>query len=125
MQCSVPEPRFGVGGGGGADSESFLAGRALDLASGKKNLPMQETKETWVQSLGQEDPPRERNGTPLQYSCLGNVMHRGAWWATVCGVVESDMTEHTYRGLWTSEWPDLIYQRSRGFPFLSSFLQTE
>ena len=23
MQCSVPEPCFGVGGGGGADSESF------------------------------------------------------------------------------------------------------
>ena len=26
------------------------------------------------------------NGTPLQYSCLGNPMDRGAWWATVHGV---------------------------------------
>ena len=23
------------------------------------------------------------NGSPLQYSCLGNCMHRGAWWAIV------------------------------------------
>ena len=25
----------------------------------------------------------EGNGDPLQYSCLGNPMNRGAWWATV------------------------------------------
>ena len=27
--------------------------------------------------------PGEGNGSPLQYSCLGNPMDRGAWWATV------------------------------------------
>ena len=27
--------------------------------------------------------PGEGNGKPLQYSCLGNSMDRGAWWATV------------------------------------------
>ena len=27
--------------------------------------------------------PAERNGNPLQYSCLENLMNRGAWWATV------------------------------------------
>ena len=33
------------------------------------------------------------NGNPLQYSCLGNCMDRGAWQATVHGVAkESDMT---------------------------------
>ena len=32
---------------------------------------------------------------PLQYSCLENPMDRGAWWATVHGVTESDMTEVT------------------------------
>ena len=33
--------------------------------------------------------PGERNGNPLQYSCLGSPMDRGAWWATVHGVAES------------------------------------
>ena len=33
--------------------------------------------------------PREGNGNPLQYSCLGNPMDRGALWATVHGVTES------------------------------------
>ena len=37
--------------------------------------------------------PGEGNGNPLQYSCLGNPMDRGAWRATVHGVTESDMTE--------------------------------
>jgi len=27
--------------------------------------------------------PGEGNGSPLQYSCLGNPMDRGAWRATV------------------------------------------
>ena len=37
--------------------------------------------------------PGEGNGNPLQYSCLGNPMDRGAWQATVHGVAESqDMT---------------------------------
>ena len=31
-------------------------------------------------------PPGEGNGYPLQYSCLGNLMDRGDWWATVHGV---------------------------------------
>ena len=29
--------------------------------------------------------PGEENGNPLQYSCLENSMHRGAWQATVHG----------------------------------------
>ena len=31
----------------------------------------------------------ESNGTLLQYSCLGNPMDGGAWWATVHGVAKS------------------------------------
>ena len=38
--------------------------------------------------------PGERNGNPVQYSCLGNPTDRGAWQATVQRVaIESDMTE--------------------------------
>ena len=33
--------------------------------------------------------PGEGNGYPLQYSCLENPMDRGAWWATVHGIVSS------------------------------------
>ena len=33
--------------------------------------------------------PGEGNGNPLQYSCLGNPMDRGAWQATVHGVTKS------------------------------------
>ena len=33
--------------------------------------------------------PGEGHGNPLQYSCLGNPMDRGAWWATVHGVAKS------------------------------------
>ena len=33
--------------------------------------------------------PGVGSGTSLQYSCLGNAMDRGAWWATVYGVKNS------------------------------------
>ena len=50
-----------------------------------KNLPaMQETQ---VQSLRRS--PGGGDGNPLQYSCLENPMDKGAWWATVHGVVKS------------------------------------
>ena len=38
----------------------------------------------------------ERNGNPLQYSCLENPIYRGACWATVHGVAESDTTERRH-----------------------------
>ena len=42
---------------------------------------------------GSERSPGEGNGNPLQFYCLGNSMARGAWQATVPGVIkESDMT---------------------------------
>ena len=37
--------------------------------------------------------PGGGNGNPLQYSCLGNPMDRGAWQIIVHGVAELDKTE--------------------------------
>ena len=40
--------------------------------------------------------PGGGHGNPLQYSCLESPMDRGAWWATVHGIMkESDKTEAT------------------------------
>ena len=42
---------------------------------------------------GLRGSPGERNDNSLQYSCLGNPMERGTWWAIVHGISkESDMT---------------------------------
>ena len=41
--------------------------------------------ETWVQSLGQEDPLEKEMATHSSISCLENPMDRGAWRATVHG----------------------------------------
>ena len=32
--------------------------------------------------------PWRRKGSPLQYSCLGDPMDRGAWWVTIHGVAK-------------------------------------
>ena len=43
---------------------------------------------------GSERSPGVGNGNPLQYSCLGYPMDRGAWRATVHGVAkELDTTK--------------------------------
>ena len=53
-----------------------------------KNLPaMKETQKMPVWSLGW-NPPGDGNGNPLQSSCLGSPLDRGAWWAAVGGWVE-------------------------------------
>ena len=61
------------------------------VAQTVKNPPAM--RETWVQSLHWEDPLEE--GTATQPSILAwrISMDRGAWWDTVHGTTESDVTE--------------------------------
>jgi len=49
--------------------------------------------------------PGEGNGNPLQYSCLGNPMDRGAWRATVHGDEKESVTRVT-------EWEQVHGTRS-------------
>ena len=57
--------------------------------SAVKTLPKNAGDAGLIPGLGRS--PREENGNPLQYSCLGNSTDKGAWWATVHGVTkESD-----------------------------------
>ena len=63
------------------------------MAQAVENLPAMQ--ETWVQSLGWEDPLEKQMATHSSYSCLENSMERGAWQATVHGVAQEwDTTEH-------------------------------
>ena len=62
-----------------------------------KNLPpMKEMQETWVQSLGQEDPLKEGMTTYSSILAWRIPMKRGAWRATVHGVTKS--------WTWLSDW---------------------
>ena len=57
-----------------------------------KNPPANAGDMGSISGLGRS--PGEGNGKLLQYSCLGNPMDRGAWWATVYGAAkDQDMTE--------------------------------
>ena len=51
-----------------------------------KNLPASARDLGLIPGSGRS--PGEENGNPLQYSCLGNPMERGAWQVTVYGVTK-------------------------------------
>jgi len=61
------------------------------MAQSVKNLPAM--WETWGQSLGWEDPLEEGMVTHSNILAWRIPMDRGAWWAAVHGVTESDVTE--------------------------------
>ena len=52
-----------------------------------KNLPASTGDSGLIPGLGRS--PGGVNGNPLQYSRLGNLMDRGAWWTTAHGVTKS------------------------------------
>ena len=56
-----------------------------------KNLPAM--LETRVQSLGWEDTLEEGMATPSSIPAWRILIDRGAWWATVHEVAQSDTTE--------------------------------
>ena len=61
-----------------------------------KNLPASAEDVRDLGSIpGLGRSPGGGHGNPLQYSCLGNPMDRGAWQATVHRIAELDMTEAT------------------------------
>ena len=66
--------------------------------------------------LGLGRSPGEGNGNLLQYYCLDNCMDRGAWRATVHGVAESHVTQHStaqpthnLSTRVTSKWLDFLH----------------
>ena len=61
------------------------------VAQTVKNPPA--TRETWVWSLGWEDPLEEGMATHSSILAWRIPMGRGAWWAAVHGVAKSDTTE--------------------------------
>ena len=61
------------------------------VAQRVKNLPAM--WETWVWSLGWEDPLEEGIATHSSILAWRFPMDRGAWWATVHEAAESDLTE--------------------------------
>ena len=82
-------PLAGGGEPSGGSSVDSLGAQGYRIC-----LPMQET---WVRSLGLEEPTVEGNGYPYQYTCLKNSTDRQrileGYYAR--GRKESDMTEHT------------------------------
>ena len=52
-----------------------------------KNLPASAGDADLIPGLGQS--PGVGNGNPLQYSCLGNPMDRGAWQIIVHGLTKT------------------------------------
>ena len=66
------------------------ADRGFPNGSAVKNPPaMQETQETWVQSLAWADPLEEEMATHSSILAWKNPMDRGVWQATVHGVAKS------------------------------------
>ena len=63
---------------------------ASQVALVVKNLPVKEGDIRDTCSIpGSGRSPGGGNDNPLQYSCLGNSMERGAWWAAVHEAAQS------------------------------------
>ena len=70
VSCVHPHMYLYISGGSGGKESAHSAGDP-----------------SLIPGLGRS--PGEGDGYLLQFSCLKNSMHRGAWWATVNGVTKS------------------------------------
>ena len=113
----------------------ILARPASQLVLVVKNLPANTGDLRDVGSvprLGRS--PGERNGNPLQYSCLENPMDRGAWQATVHRVAKSQTQLKLSIALdlqkicrYITEFPHMLYPPSPNSNILynhSTFVKT-
>ena len=81
-----------------------------------KNLPANAGDARDMSSIpGSGRSPGVGNGTPLQYSCLGNPMDRGAWRVTVNGAIKSQTRLSTHTHFKSGYIVDMSYC----FPFSS------
>ena len=72
-----------------AAHSTILAWRILWTGEPGGLLSMGLQSQTRLKRLGMHACIGEGNGNPLQYSCLENSRDRGAWWAAVRGVTQS------------------------------------
>ena len=61
--------------------------RASQVVLVVKNPPAKTEDMGLIPGLGRS--PGEGKGNPPQFSCLENLMDRGAWWTTVHGVTKN------------------------------------
>ena len=88
---------------------TFCVLRCLSLVSQMvKNLPAMQ--ETWVQSLGREDPLEKEMATHSSILAWRIPMDGGAWWATVHGVAKSQT--------WLSDFTSLCPQIKTVFEWI-------
>ena len=83
-----------------------------------KNLPVKAGDTTGKSSIpGSGRSPGERNGNPLQYSCLENSMDRGAWLSIVHGIAKSqrirlNIHAHTHN---QRQYQNTFYQKTHKY----------
>ena len=84
----------------------------LEMAQWVNNLPANAGDTGDVGSVtGLGRAPGEGNGNPLHYSCPGNTIDRGAWWATVHGILKSRTQTGTHTSIkWNVIWTQLPSQ---------------
>ena len=80
---------------------------ALPRGSMVKILPVSTGDAGSIPGSGRS--PREGNGNPLQYSCLGNPMDRGAWLDTVQRVAGSQTQLSTHIHQHTMDPRNCVY----------------